>query len=115
MGFICPILKPSYKKEKAASWRPVSITSHVMKRMERVVRKRIVNHLEMNNLMNKDQLVSRSRKSCLSQLLEHQDEILRMLEQGENVDVIYTDFEKAMRKFLILNSKKASNMVKKLL
>ena len=51
MGFICPILKPSNKREKAASWRPVSITSHVMKTMERVVRKRIVNHLEMNNLI----------------------------------------------------------------
>ena len=62
------------------------------------MRKRIVNHLEMNNLMNKDQHGSRSRKSCLSQLLEHQDEILRMLEQGENVDVIYTDFEKAYEK-----------------
>ena len=54
IGFICPILKPSNQREKAALWRPASITSHVMKTMERVVRKRIVNHLEMNNLMNKD-------------------------------------------------------------
>ena len=41
---------------------------------------------------------SRRKKSCLSQLLEHQDEILRMLEHGGNVDVIYTDFEKAYEK-----------------
>ena len=98
MGFICPILKPNNRREKAASWRPVSLTSHVMKTMERVIRRRIVNHLELNGLMNKEQHGSRRKKSCLSQLLEHQDEILRMLEHGGNVDVIYTDFEKAYEK-----------------
>ena len=63
LGFICPILKPNSKREKAASWRPVSLTSHVMKTMERVFRKQIVNHLETNNLMNKNQHGSRKRKS----------------------------------------------------
>ena len=48
LGFICPILKPNTKREKPASWRPVSLTSHVMKTMERVFRKQMVNHLEMN-------------------------------------------------------------------
>ena len=42
LGFICPILKPNSSREKAASWCPVSLTSHIMKTMERVVRKRIV-------------------------------------------------------------------------
>ena len=45
MGYICPILKPNSIRNKAASWRPVSLTSHVMKIMERVVRNHIVNHL----------------------------------------------------------------------
>ena len=44
VGFICPILKPNCKRDRAASWRPVSLTSHVMKTMERVVRRHIVNH-----------------------------------------------------------------------
>ena len=30
--------------------------------------------------------------------MEHHDEILKKLEKGENVDVIYTDFEKAYEK-----------------
>ena len=98
VGFICPILKPNSERAKASSWRPVSLTSHVMKTMERVVRKQIVNHLESNNLMNKNQHGSRKRKSCLSQLLEHYDEILKILEEGDNVDVVYTDFEKAYEK-----------------
>ena len=97
-GFICPILKPNSKRDRAASWRPVSLTSHVMKTMERVIWRHIVNHLELNNLMNQDQHGSRRKMSCLSQLLEHHDEILRILEENGNVDVIYTDFEKAYEK-----------------
>ena len=97
-GFICPILKPNSKRDRAASWRPVSLTSHVKKTMERVIRRHIVNHLELNNLMNQDQHGSRRKMSCLSQLLEHHDEILRILEENGNVDVIYTDFEKAYQK-----------------
>ena len=98
LGFICPILKPDSKRERPASWRPVSLTSHVVKTLERVLRRRIVGHLEANNLMDPDQHRSRSKRSCLSQLLEHHDEILKMIEEGGNVDVIYTDFKKAYEK-----------------
>ena len=98
LGFICPILKPECLRERAASWRPVSLTSHIIKTLERVLRRKIVSHLEDNNLMNPDQHGSRQRRSCLSQLLEHHDEILKMMEEGNNVDVIYTDFEKAFEK-----------------
>jgi hypothetical protein len=48
--------------------------------------------------MDPDQHGSRNKRSCLSQLLEHHDEILRMMEEGGNVDVVYTDFEKAYEK-----------------
>ena len=48
--------------------------------------------------MDPEQHGSRQKRSCLSQLLEHHDEILKMLESGGNVDVIYTDFEKAFEK-----------------
>ena len=98
LGFICPILKPDSKREIASSWRPVNLTSHIMKTWERVLRTQIVNHLESNNLMDPDQHGSRQTRSCLSQLLEHHDEVLRMMEDGDNVDVIYTDFAKAYEK-----------------
>ena len=48
--------------------------------------------------MDPNQHGSRSQRSCLSQLLEHHEEILRILETGENVDVIYLDFLKAFDK-----------------
>ena len=49
-------------------------------------------------MMDPNQHGSRQRRSCLSQLLQHHDDILRMLEDGVNVDVIYTDFAKAYEK-----------------
>ena len=76
----------------------MSLTSHIIKTLERVVRKQIVDHLEINGLMDPDQHGSRQRRSCLSQLLEHHDEILKMLENGSNVDVLYADFSKAYDK-----------------
>ena len=48
--------------------------------------------------MDPNQHGSRSQRSCLSQLLEHHEEILRILETGENVDVIHLDFLKAFDK-----------------
>ena len=63
-----------------------------------IVRRHIVNHLELNNLMNHDQHGSRRKKLCLSQLLENHDKILRMFEENRNVDIIYTNFEKAFEK-----------------
>ena len=59
LGYICPILKPNSSREKASSWRPVSLTSHIIKTFERVIRRQLVNYIEGNNLMDKDQHGSR--------------------------------------------------------
>jgi hypothetical protein len=57
-----------------------------------------VNFLEVNKKMDKNQHGSRSGRSTLSQLLEQQDEVLKALEEGENLDTIYLDFSKAFAK-----------------
>ena len=66
--------------------------------MERVIRKDLVNHLELYNKFNPSQHGLRHRRSCLTQLLEHYDKILSFLEDGANVDSIYLDFSKAFDK-----------------
>ena len=48
--------------------------------------------------MNPNQHGFRARRSCLSQLLEHYDKILSILENGENADCIYLDFAKCFDK-----------------
>ena len=82
----------------AAHYRPVALTSHLVKIFEKIVRARIVSYLEENNLLNASQHDFRAGRSCLSQLIAHYDKILTLLDEGKNVDVIYLDFAKAFDK-----------------
>ena len=91
---IAPIHKGSLKSVPK-NYRPVALTSHLIKMFEKVVRKRIVKYLEENNLNNENQHGFRRLRSCLSQLLDHFDILLDVLQTNQNADVIYLDFAKA--------------------
>ena len=97
LAFVSPIHKGGSRADPA-QYRPISLTSHVCKVLERIIRKDLVNFLEFNDKMDKDQHGSRSKRSCLTQLLEHHDEILKILEDGDNADLVYLDFAKAFDK-----------------
>ena len=97
MGLISPIHKGESASDPA-NFRPISLTSHLSKTEERIVRKTLVTFLEVNDKMDPNQHGSRQGRSTLSQLLEHHHEIVEILEKGENVDCIYTDFSKAFHK-----------------
>ena len=105
-GYIPPRLKksiitPIHKGESRAAtvnYRPIALTSHLIKLFEKILRRHIVKFMDENNLFNSNQHGFRSGKSCLSQPLEHFDQILDLLEEGGNVDVIYLDFSKAFDK-----------------
>ena len=81
-----------------ANYRPVSLTSHVVKIFERIIKGRIVKFLETNKWLNPKQHGFRSKRSTLTQLLEHYDDIIHSMCDGSNVDVIYLDFAKAFDK-----------------
>lgn len=93
---ICPIHKGSLKSVPK-NYRPVALTSHLIKLFEKIIRREIVQYLEENNLMNKNQHGFRKFRSCLSQLLDHYDLLIEMLQSRskDNVDVVYLDFSKA--------------------
>ena len=69
---VIPIYKGG-EKSKPANCRSVSLISVIMKLLERIVRKAIVNHLDTNMLMNNSQHGFRKGRSCLSALLEVHD------------------------------------------
>ena len=81
-----------------ANYRPVALTSHIVKMFELVIRKRLVAHLEANNLLPDGQHGFRAKRSCLTQLLSYWDNILDQMEEGKGVDAVYTDFAKAFDK-----------------
>ena len=74
------------------------MTSHLIKVFERVVRQALVTHIDKLQLIPEGQHGSRSRRSTLTQLLSHWDNILEDLEKGEGVDCVYLDFSNAFDK-----------------
>ena len=82
----------------AKNYRPIALTSHLIKVFEKVLSNSIIAFMEMNNLFNPGQHGFRCGRSCLSQLITHYDHILDLLEQGHNVGVVYIDFAKAFDK-----------------
>ena len=93
------------------NYRPVALTSHLVKVFEKIVRRRLVAFIEENNQMNQNQHGFRAGYSCLSQLLQHHEKITQLLEDNLNIDVIYLDFSKAFDKLdLKLTLQKLYNM-----
>ena len=62
------------------------------------MRKHLVKHLEENNALPDSQHGFRRSRSCLTQLIEHVDTVLRSFNEGNEVDVIYLDYSKAFDK-----------------
>ena len=94
---VIPLFKKG-NKTLAENYRPVSLTSHIIKVFERVLRKKLMKHLEDNNLISVNQHAFLKGRSCISQLLEHIEHILQQLENQGNIDVVYLDFKKAFDK-----------------
>ena len=95
------IITPVHKKKSKAlpeNYRPISLTSHIIKIFERILRNKIVDHLESNGLLCKHQHGFRKGRSCLTQLLAHIDAILLNALNGADTDVIYLDYQKAFDK-----------------
>jgi len=78
-----------------------------MRSFEKVIKKQLVSYFEGNSLINDSQHGFRKGRSCLTQLLTHYDEVLRQIEEGNQVNVLYVDFEKCFDKidFKILLNK----------
>ncbi|XP_076028773.1 uncharacterized protein LOC143017781 [Oratosquilla oratoria] len=76
------------------NYRPVALTSHIIKVTEKCVRDKLFTHLEVKNLIKENQHCFRKGRSCLSNILAHDDWLLRKLSEGKNVDVVFVDFVK---------------------
>ena len=88
---ICPVHKGG-GRSVPKEYRPVALTSHLIKVYEIVVCHALVAHLEKHGLLPDGQHGSRT---TLTKLLSHWDNILDGLEQGDGVDSVYLDFSKA--------------------
>jgi hypothetical protein len=90
---------PIYKKgdrQEALNYRPVSLTCIPCKVLEKIVRKRLVEHLEGNNFVTHHQHGFRDGKSCLTGLIEFYDQATKIRQEREGwADCIFLDCQKA--------------------
>ena len=105
-AMITPIYK-SKEKSVAANYRPISLTSQVAKAMEKILKGKIVNYLNLNNLTDSRQHGARSQLGTSTQLLLQYEKLLKQVVSGNNTDKTYLDFAKAFDKIdhLILKIK----------
>ena len=96
-GLISPIYKKG-SRECPANYRPISLTSHIVKIFERVILRHLMRHFEENNLLADSQHGFRPGRSCLSQLLDYYTHLLDASTDSCPIDAIYLDYAKAFDK-----------------
>ena len=91
---VSPIFKKG-KKSAPNNYRPVSLTCILCKLMEKLIREKIVDHLERNDLISNKQHGFFSGRSCVTQLIDVLDLWTKTLDEGGSIDAIYMDYQKA--------------------
>ena len=91
---------PIHKKcarNQVCNYHPVSLKSIFSKFMESIVKDHLMSHLLANNLLSDYQFGFIPGRSCTTQLLYMYvlDYFTQHLDQGDSVDAIYSDFQKA--------------------
>ncbi|KAF2349531.1 Reverse transcriptase domain [Trinorchestia longiramus] len=92
---------PIFKKENKQipnNYRPISLTSVISKTIERLLKVRITEHLNDQNLINDTQHGFREKRSSLTNLLDFFGEVNRTYDSTKSVDLVHLDFQKAFDK-----------------
>ena len=92
---------PAYKKGKnslPSNYRPISLTCIACKMMEHIVTSSIMKHANNHGILYSLQHGFRDRRSCETQLIEFQADILPNIKNGMQTDVLIMDFSKAIDK-----------------
>ena len=77
------------------NYRPISMTSIICKLMESLIRDKLVQLMEHNNLFSEFQHGFVPSGDCMTNLLLCIEKWIEILEEDDCVDVVYTDFSKA--------------------
>lgn len=91
---VTPIFKKGSKCE-AGNYRPISLTSVVIKIFERIIKDKVVSFLDRHQLIINTQHGFRNNRSCLTNLLEFYNYISSNCDERVPSDIIYLDFKKA--------------------
>lgn len=93
-GNINPLHKKGSRKQ-CNNYRPVTLTSQIVKLLERLLLDQISEHLYKNRVISCEQHGFQSRCSCVTQLLESLNDWTLSYDEKKETDIIYMDFAKA--------------------
>ena len=82
-------------KNDPNNYRPISLTVICCKIMERIIKRHIINFLVQNHIISDQQLGFVPGRSTTLQLLRALEDWTAELDSGNEVDIIYIDFQKA--------------------
>ena len=99
---VCPIFRKR-TRNNAGSDRPVSLTSVLSKTMDAIVKDRLIEFVEENEIISNAQHGFRKGKSCLRNLLESFGRWMDALDNGYGIDVIFLDYRKVSTLFCIID------------
>ena len=92
---------PVFKKGNtslAANYRPISLTCVSCKIMKHIITSNVMRHASTHNILYHLQHGFRDKRSCETQLLEFQNDIVANMNNGKQTDVIVMDFAEAFDK-----------------
>ena len=95
------IVSPIHKADDRHSpknYRPITITSVLCRLLEKLIKKKLMNHLLSNGVIPSEQHGFMQQKSCLTNLLETMEDISKWQDMGIPVDEVFLDFAKAFDK-----------------
>ena len=82
-------------KSVTGNYRPVSLTCIACKILEGIIRDVIVAHFNDNGLYSECQHGFRKKRSCVTQLLEVMEDLTSLIDNNQDIDILYLDFRKA--------------------
>jgi Reverse transcriptase (RNA-dependent DNA polymerase) len=94
---LCPIYKKGSKSEPG-NYRPVSLTSVPCKKLEGLIKDKIMEHFLAEKLITDNQHSFMPGRSCATNLTIILNKLTQIIDNGNPADVFYLDFAKAFDK-----------------
>lgn len=97
-AIVAPVPKPNKDKSNPNNYRPISLTSHLGKLLERIINRRLQTYLKTNKILNPNQSGFLSKRQCLDQIMRLDQEAREGKALSMPTHAAFLDLEKAFDK-----------------
>ena len=97
-AFKIAVVRPIFKggdKENMSNYRPISLLPIMSKILEKLIHRRLVEHMSNNNIIHPNQFGFQKNKSTYMPILILQDTVTKAFEEGDHILGLYLDLKKA--------------------